>query len=303
MVYRLGAWGAPSRGLVFGPLSIGDDLLCTAVLREARRRGTPFTMFSARPELFLGNPDPAAVRPIDDHYIALLRRLRRKVVAPYYGGIDPANPDRDVLPPRHIIAEMCRLAGIRGEVALRPYLPLRSDELDAAPRLPRQIAIQSTAAAAAVPFANKEWGAERFARLVGLLSRDYSFVQIGSKNDPALPGVAMDLRGRTTLREAAAVQANSLLFVGLEGFLGHLARAVDCPAVILLGGRATPAQVGYIANLNLHATTTCAPCGFRSQCEHGIACLRQVSPECAADAVVRLASRPRHPLPVETANL
>lgn len=300
---RLLAWGAPRRSLVFGPRSIGDDLLCTAVLHEARRRGTPFVMFSNRPELFARNPDPLAVHPIDDHYLALLRRLGRTVAAPYYCSADPAEPDRDILPPRHIIAEMCRLAGIEGEVALRPRLSLSPEEIAAAPRLPRQIALHSSAAAAALPFSNKEWGADRFSALAALLAEDFSLVQIGSVRDPLLPGVALDLRGRTTLREAAAVQAASLLFVGLEGFLSHLARAVDCPSVVLLGGRATATQVGYSANLHLRAATPCSPCGLRSTCPHDLACMTGITPERAAAAVHELAARPRSPLPVETALL
>jgi len=223
---RLLAWGAPPRSLVFGPLSLGDDLLCTAVLREARQCGRPFTMFTARPELFLGNTDAAAIRAIDDHYLALLRRLGRQVASPYYVTADPAAPDRDGLPPRHAIAEMCRLAGLAGEVALRPYLTLTPAELAAAPRRPRQLVLHSSGRAAALPYPTKEWGADRFAALARLLASDFSLVQIGAPDDPLLPGIALDLRGRTTLRQAAAVQAASLLFIGLEGFLVHLARAV-----------------------------------------------------------------------------
>ncbi len=300
---RLAAWGAPARSLVFGPLSLGDDLLCTAVLREARRRELPFVMFTARPELFIGNPDPLAIHPIDDHYIALLRRLGRKVVAPYYAGHDPDQPDRDILPSRHLIAEMCRLAGLVGKVDLRPYLSLSSAELAAAPRLPRQIAIHSSAAAAARPFANKEWGIDRFAGLARLLAPDFSLVQLGSARDPAIPGSVLDLRGRTSLREAAAIQAASLLFVGLEGFLTHLARAVDCPSVVLLGGRATPSQVGYSSNLHLAAPTPCSPCGLRNTCPDALECLASITPEHVVEAINQLAIRPRAPLPVETAHL
>ncbi len=301
MARRLLAWGAPGRSVAFGPKSLGDDLLCTAVLREARKRGRPMVMFSNRPELFAGNPDPVAVRPIDDHFITLLRRLGRAPTFPYYVANDPASAHRDIVPPRHIIAEMCRLCGLEGEIALRPYLSLDAAELDAAPRLERQVAIHSSGLAAAIPYRTKEWGADRFAALARLLSRDYSLVQLGSPSDPLLPGVALDLRGRTTLRGAAAAQANSLLFVGLEGFLTHLARAVDCPAVVVHGGRAAPKAFGYAANLDLHAAPPCSPCGLRDGCPHELACMTQITPERVAAAVHELAARPRAPLAVETA--
>ena len=300
---RLAAWGAPARSLVFGPLSLGDDLLCTAVLREARRREQPVVMFTARPELFVGNTDPVAVHSIDDHYMALLRRLGRRVYSPYYVSSDLACPDRDKVPTRHVIAEMCRLCGFHGEVTLRPYLHLTPAELTSAPRLPRQVSIHSSGLAAAIPYRTKEWGADRFTSLARLLSDDFSLVQIGSPRDPVLPGVALDLRGRTTLREAAAIQANSLLFVGLEGFLAHLARAVDCPSVIVHGGRAAPHAFGYSANINLHATPPCSPCGLRESCPNDLACLAAITPEHVVEAVNRLAIRPRVPLPIETAHL
>lgn len=300
---RLLAWGAPRHAIVFGPRSLGDDLLCTAVLREARRRGEPRVMFTARPELFAGNGDPAALHPIDDHYLALLRRLGRPAVQPYYVRSDPQQPQRDLLPPRHIIAEMCRLAGLRGEVALRPYLALTAAEQAAAPRHPRLVAVHSTGLAAALPYPTKEWGADRFAAVTRRLAPDFHLVQLGAATDPLLPGVALDLRGRTTLREAAAVLAAARGFIGLEGFLVHLARAVDCPAVVIHGGRAPAGIFDYEANRNLYARPDCSPCGLRDGCPHGLACLAAITPEAVVAAAHELFAAPRAPLPVGLAHL
>lgn len=295
-------WGAPRRALLFGPLSLGDDLLCTAVLREARLRGTPFAMLTARPEVFLGNSDPARVLPIDDYYVAALRRTGARVVQPYYVTRDPQNADRDLLPPRHIIAEMCRLAGLTGRVSLRPYLTLSKDELARGRLHERQIAIHSTGAAAAIPYGNKEWGAANFASVARLLASDFPLVQIGHARDPALP-VATDLRGKTSLRETAAVLANSLAFVGLEGFLVHLARAVECRSVVVIGGRALPATFGYSCNRNLVSQVSCSPCGLINNCDRARECLTSIAPSSVAAAVRDLATLSRAPLAVDTADL
>jgi len=299
MLGRLATWGAPSRSLLFGPMSLGDDLLCTAVLREARLRGQPRVMFTARPELFLDNHDPLAVRAIDNHYIALLRRMGRCVDSPYYVVADPANPDCEIIPPRHVIAEMCRLCGIEGSVTLRPYLHLREEEIAAAPHMNRQIAIHSTGLAAAFPYRTKEWGIERFAALAKILAHDFSLVQLGARQDPLLPDVKLDLRGRTTLREAAAVQAASLAFVGLEGFLVHLARAVDCPAIVIHGGRAPEGTYDYSANRNFHRLPACSPCGLRSNCIENMVCMTEISVADVAREVRILATQTRHPLPCQ----
>jgi len=299
---RLARWGLPRRALLFGPLSLGDDLLCTAVLREARRRGMPFAMFTARPELFRGNADPTRLLPIDDYYIAAIRRLGAKVHKPYYVSSDPQLPDRDILPPRHIIAEMCRLAGLRGTVALRPYFFLSAEESRRGRLHSNQIALHSSGLAAAIPYANKEWGATRFAEVARLLAPGFKLVQIGSENDPALP-VDSDLRGKTTVRETAAVLGASRVFIGLEGFLAHLARAVDCPAVVILGGRTPPETFGYAANRNFYSELPCAPCGRRSTCEYGLECMARITPVAVAAAACELAARAPGPLPVDTADL
>ncbi len=301
-LWNLARWGRPKEALLFGPLSLGDDLLCTAVLREARERGRPFTMMTARPELFTNNPDPLRVLPIDDYYVNGLRRLGTRIISPYYVRPDPADPHRDILPPRHVIAEMCRLAGLKGRVALRPYLNLAPTERRAGQRVQRQIAIHSTALTAALPYHAKEWGPPRLTAVAQALGADFNLVQIGTAGDPALP-VALDLRGKTTLREAAAVLAGSLCFVGLEGFLAHLARAVECPSVIVFGGRASPETFGYPANTNLYAQVDCSPCGLREGCTFGMKCMSAITPEMVIAAVRDLAIRPPRPLPVATTDL
>jgi hypothetical protein len=299
---RLARWGLPGKSLLFGPLSLGDDLLCSALLRETRLRGEPVVMFSNRPELFAHNPDPLRVLPIDDDYVAVLRRLGRQVIKPYYVSADPAHADRDVLPSRHIIAEMCALAGIRGAVSLRPYFFLTQEERAFGRYGLRQIAVQTSGLAAAIPYATKEWGGERFAAVAGLLGNQHTFVQIGAPSDPLFPG-AVDLRGKTSLRQTAAVLANSSLFLGLEGFLAHLARAVNCPGVIVFGGRARAETFGYSANKNLVSAPPCSPCGYRSMCPQSMVCMSQISPEVVAAAVLEVAARPRERLPVEKVDL
>jgi hypothetical protein len=302
LAWQLARSGVPKRALLFGPRSLGDDLLCTAVLREARERGEPWTMLTARPELFSGNSDPARLLPIDDYYVQTITRLGSRVVQPYYVRPDPTNADRDVLPPRHIIAEMCRLAGLHGTVKLRPWLTLSSAEKAGGSLFPRQIALQSTGLSAAIPYVNKEWGPENFVAVAQRLSPEFKLVQLGTTQDPPLP-VDADLRGKTTLREAAAVLASSLVFVGLEGFLAHLARSVDTPAAIVLGGRAKPASFGYIANRNFSTPTPCSPCGLRNTCGFNHECLTRIQPGEVAEAARQLAARPAGPLPVETAEL
>jgi hypothetical protein len=294
-------YGRPSRVLLFGPHSFGDDLLCTTVLHEARRRGRPFGMMTRHPELFLGNADPSALLPVNDYYVQALRRLGGRVVQPYYAEGDRGNALRDIYQPCHILTEMCRLAGISGDISLRPYLHLSSGERRAGQRWPRQITVHSSCGSAAFPFTTKEWGAERFASVARELTGEFKLIQIGAASDPPL-SVDLDLRGRTSLREAAAILAASEVFVGLEGFLTHLARAVDCPAVVIFGGRVRPETLGYGCNINLDSTVACAPCGLRDGCPNELACMKEITPNRVVTAVRSLvAARLQRPLRAETA--
>ena len=292
-------YGRPARTLLFGPESIGDDLLCTTVLHEARRRNTPFAMMTNRPELFTGNSDPQAIIPIDDYYAQTLRRLGSRVVQPYYVRPDLSHASRDVLPPHHIIAEMCRLAGLTGTITLRPYLTLSDAERHSGRLFPRQIILQSSVLAARIPYLTKEWTVGRMAEVARQLADDATLIQLGSTSDPALPGVN-DLRGKTTLRQAAALLANAELFIGLEGFLTHLARAVDCPAVVVHGGRAPAAVFGYGCNINLHSTVPCSPCGLRRDCPHDLRCMSAIDVCSVVTAARTLLSDPGpRPIPAE----
>jgi hypothetical protein len=257
-------------------------------------------MMTARPEIFAGNPDPTQIIPPDAYYAKTLRCIGSRVVQPYYSEADPSDPDRDRFPPGHVLARMCRLAGLEGSITLRPYFHLTPEERAAGRRAARQIAIQSTGSGAALPSANKEWDSGRFASVVRDLPSGCTAVQLGVKSDPPLPG-ALDLRGRTSLRGAAAVLSASEAFVGLEGFLAHLARAVECPAVIVLGGRTLPDTFGYPGNEYLSSPTPCTPCGLRSGCDFGRACLTGVGVDAVLAALGRILSRAPGPLPEATA--
>jgi ADP-heptose:LPS heptosyltransferase len=83
------------------------------------------------------------------------------------------------------------------------------------------------------------------------------------------------------------------LFVGLEGLLMHLARAVHCRSVIVFGGREAPANAGYLQNVNITRTPPCSPCWRFSACDFGRQCLRDIRPaEVVRHARSLLARRP-----------
>ena len=296
------------RLLLFYGLSPGDDMLCTAVLWELRRRGvTDVGMVSNNWKLFSGREDVKCVLPAGDTYdlnrppLATYRHFAklsggkfRRVEYAAFDGVD-----RSVPPSRHIIAEMSASAGITGPVAVRPYLTLTDAEKDAAAWARGRIVIQSSGMGARHPILNKQWYEARFQSVVDALVGEVEFFQVGSATDSVLQNVN-DLRGTTGMRETAAILHHARLYLGTVGFLMHLARAVECPGVIIYGGREAPWQSGYICNFNLYTPLDCAPCWRWNCCEFDRQCMRDIGVTDVVSAIRQMLARPRGPLEVET---
>jgi hypothetical protein len=288
--------GLPEVVLCFG-IAPGDDLLCTAVLRELQKRGRgEMWMMSNYPELYVGGSDAARIVPVRNEYRTFAKVWRRDFRHLEYAPFDM--DDRSEPPCRHIIAELCAGAGIVGAVAIKPYIWLTEIEKANGEWARDRIVIQSSGLAAKHPMQNKQWYPERFQRVVDALKNEFEFVQLGGTNDPALDRVR-DLRGGTDIRQAAAILHHARLYIGTVGFLMHLARAVECPGVIVYGGREAPWQSGYICNVNLYTAVPCAPCWRWNKCEINRQCMQSISADDVLDAVGELLGKPRDPLAVE----
>jgi ADP-heptose:LPS heptosyltransferase len=191
------------------------------------------------------------------------------------------------------------MPGVTGRIALRPYLRLTAAERAWGAAYRSAIAVQSSGLGARVRALNKEWFPDRFAEAAARLIGSHPIVQVGSPTDPPVP-CTHDLRGKTTLRQLAAVLANCRMFVGLEGMPMHMARAVECPSVIVYGGRLRPDEIGYVCNENLYRATPCSPCWRESRCDFGRACLDAITAQDVVEAVGRMLERSRDGLAVES---
>lgn len=311
-VWTHGAWvagelarrGRPRHLVHFYGRTPGDDLMCTVVLRELKKRGRRGVWMMTRfPALFEGNPDADQVVPFDGRYERMAAWTGARDLYAHYGGHDEVN-DQSPVPRHHIIALICQACGVTGPVTARPYLYLRDDERAAGRIAPRQIALHSSGASAHSAMKNKEWYPDRLQQVVRALRGDYTLVQLGAATDPPLEG-CVDLRGKTTMRESAAILANSLTMLGQVGFLMHLARAVDRPAVIIYGGREKPWQSGYSCNTNLATDPPCSPCWRWNACHNPVErlCMRMVQVDHVVEAVRDRAARAGGPVPEDVVDV
>jgi ADP-heptose:LPS heptosyltransferase len=274
---------------------LGDELLLTCVARELKKRGPDLRIWqvSTAAELLRGNPDYHRVFPWSSwplRHSNLMNRARLKLR--YSEEVESG--ERELPVREHILAVLCRVAGIAGHVHLRPYCHLTDEERLQGRVAQRQLVLHSVGVGSfANVMKNKLWYHERFQRLVDELRAahpDLTVVQIGVERDPPLSGV-LDVRGKTTLRQAAGLLSQSECFVGTSGLFAHLARAVDCRAVIVYGGREHSWQSGYVCNESLDSHVPCAPCWRWNGCEHDRICMKQIEVADVLGAVERVLGR------------
>ncbi|MCA0351142.1 MAG: glycosyltransferase family 9 protein [Chloroflexi bacterium] len=271
------------RVLGFGG-GLGDQLLCTAIFRALREHGeADLWMQTNNPELFAHNPDIAGIIPVMPYYFKIIEQHGLPFKRLNYT-THIKEQARDLPPQQHLITNMASVLGIDYPVGVRPYLHLTEAERTQHIISKPYIAVQSSILAARYPIATKEWYPERMQVVVNQLAKRFTIVQLGMPSDPKLEHV-IDLRGKASIRESAAILQAAQLFIGFVGFQMHLARAVDCRSVIIFGGREAPFQSGYSCNSNLYTPLSCAPCWLWENCPIERQCMQEITPEMVLAAV------------------
>ncbi len=291
--------GFPRRLIYFGGRGFGDTMLLNTVAHELHRRGVRTAILTDHPDLLHRSAAVCGTLPLR-HWRALDAVARfggRAYHLPYF--LHPRPPTHDEPADCHIIAEMCRRAGVTGRIDLRTYYSLSPAERQRGRSRPRQAVVQALSPASENISPLKIYPAERLAAVVQATAGELDWVQLGSRGDPPGAG-AVDRRGRTSIRESAAVLANSRVFLGSPGFLMHLARAVECRAVIIFGGRELPRHGGYSCNENLFTPLPCSPCYRRSESLAELACMTEINTATVTAAVRRAVSRDGEALAVDS---
>jgi ADP-heptose:LPS heptosyltransferase len=147
---------------------------------------------------------------------------------------------------------------------------------------------------------------EKMARIVARLSAfGIPIVLLGQEVDASVPGVDIDLRGKTAIREAAAILKDASVLVAPEGGLANLAHAVGTRSVVFFGS--TPPEFFALkANVTVRPKR-CGGCWWTTR-NYLNNCPRLLSvPECvnsiAEDEVVagvEAIIRPRRTAPLDT---
>ena len=140
----------------------------------------------------------------------------------------------------------------------------------------------------------KHWRNERFARVADqLLDRGMAVVFSGGPQDVqgieeicgAMAGKAVNLAGRTTLKDLAALYERVAVLITTDTGPMHLAAAAGAPVVALFGPTA-PWRTGPFGSRHkiLRAEIACSPC-LKKHCDREHACMAQIT----VDQVVQAA--------------
>lgn len=271
----------PDAFISFG-ISPGDDLLCTIIANQLRKKGYhKIWMGTCFPEIFINNPCVEKIIKQDENgkinsfMNKYLKYFKVERINPWYTCRNTIT-DQDIIPDKHIVYIMCEKAHVEYPDVIKPFFYLKQSEIVKGKLFNNQICIHSTGAGARLHMKTKDWFFERFKEVTLILQKDFTIIQIGSEKDELLPGV-IDMRGKTTIREAAALLFNSKFFIGQVGFLMHLARSVNCKSVIIYGGRERPDQSGYDVNINLYSAVNCAPCWYWNTCSNEKQCMQLIN--------------------------
>lgn len=140
----------------------------------------------------------------------------------------------------------------------------------------------------------KLWDHEKFSRLADRLMKELScdVVFTGSREDgriihdiiARMKGKAMDLTGRTTLKELAYLFSRCRLMISTDTGPMHMAAAMGCPVIALFGPTA-PERTGPYGTGHrvIQESLSCTPC-FKRRCGD-MTCMKEITVEKVFDAV------------------
>ncbi len=285
------------------PQGIGDGVMATAVAAwYCAQTGEKMLLAHKQATLFENNPNVEchpeyAVQNLTEDVIRQAESNGDQLIAISYlvfGTAFDEVPMRSA-PEKNMLCRMAERVGLSGSFEALPRIFLSPEEIlfgkmfDSPPIAVFAKGIEKY----------KTWDKSKMEEVISAFP-DYTFIQLGAPGDEKIRG-AKYLCGTLSLRQVAAVLYNSRCVIGPQGALIHLARAVDCPAIIL-GPSAEPyPEMSYPEYRTVVPDGACPHCTegkmFFANCEYPERCMDGITAQSVINALTEELSSPRHVKP------
>lgn len=148
----------------------------------------------------------------------------------------------------------------------------------------------------------KHWLDERWGEVARRIARDYDMpvVILGGKGDleasqhmVSLCGeTALNMTGKTTIKQAAAIVKHSCLLIGVDTGLTHMGIAFDVPTIAIFGSTCPYTDTETDNALVLYNKMECSPCRRNPTCDGDYRCMKAINTEDVLGAVSTMLGRP-----------
>ncbi len=256
---------------------LGDELLCTPIFREIRRRNPRchLTFVSRHPEIFQGNTHLDCVEPFSPE----------KAAHAIYLGYDAVLP-----PPRPLVTLLAECVGL--ELSANRLEP---PQVEPSPMVRARVAAIPAPRVVIQPQAsgwtpNKQWPVESWKTLVAQLTEHCDVIEVGMHSLFAGEDFGPrfhSLNGATSVAEFAWVISQATVFVGPPSGGMHCANAFGIPTIAIFGGYEAPDGYDYPWVARFFTPVECAPCWLETLCPYDRKCLCAIQPDQILRAILK----------------
>ncbi|MES2760664.1 MAG: glycosyltransferase family 9 protein [Bacteroidota bacterium] len=257
---------------------LGDELMLTPILKgiKLREPKSRIILYLFRDEIFRHNPNVDKIKFLDIYKNPIsairFRFWPNSFHFLAYGFSKPSLFYQN-LHATEIIGKMIGIELVDKQVQIYITDEENNKALQFLSHYNNPILIQITSQASN----NQNWLINKWEELIRRMP-NYTFLQLGINGEIKVKG-AIDLLGKTTIRESMALLKNVQSFVGVDSFLNNASNAFFTRGVVLFGP--SPPQVwGHPNNINLYKKTACSPCIDLlgpNPCPYNIKCMQQIT--------------------------
>jgi len=252
--------------------ALGDALFLTTIAREIKKRnsGAVIHVYTGLPKIFENNPDVDLVTKHNDENIP---GLGKHLIN--YGYYFPWT--------KHILNYCALTVDIKDEIELKTYIYPNQSDYEWADSCLKSISNEVILVnrKAGPRTDKKNWPDQYWDQLIAELCKIFTVIEIGTGVTDSKINFNnyINLVGKTTIHQTAALMSkSSMLICPVTGLL-HLASAFNLSTICILGGSEPSIATQYPATHYLEYRPVCADCYEKGPCVADFICLTSIKPD------------------------